>query len=294
MYTSGDFEIAAQAYQQSRIGGAIKSLFQELPEPNAIAYSGRRARGGRIRGSSDINSDSKYETGLFQLITGRLELLNGRLPKALPALKAARGCFREDEREAESIWSAVWLAAAEQLCGDLDSAREAIRAAIPDPNRISHAAVLAARQARPWLNDLRRDAELKPHLRGLFEKVDRLEVQLPPIRRQLRRLAHTIEMPTPSLVIRGFGAGQVWVDGKLLNASDWQTQSVRELFFYFLAASRPLSRADWRATLAGHRGRASSGCVQNEIYRLRRVGQEAIISTAKPMLPTLPWIIDMT
>ena len=113
--------------------------------------------------------------------------------------------------------------------------------------------MLAARQARQWLVGLRRDPELRAQLRGLFEKADRLDNQLPPIRRQLRRLSHTMEMPTPSLIIRAFGAGQVSVNGRWLTMSDWQTQSVRELFFYFLAANKPLTREpDRLSSLAGY------------------------------------------
>ena len=198
----------------------------------------------------------------------------------------------------ESTWSAVWLAAAEYETGEHAAARELIRAAIPNPNQVSHAAVLAARQAREWLEGLRKDPELRSHLRGLFDKADRLDEQLPPIRRQLRRLAHTMEMPTPSLIIQAFGAGQVWVNGQSVTMSDWQTQSVRELFFYFLAANRAAHAAIRSAWRSGRtlKTRTNSGCAS----RTRSIACDAPLartrscSTAKCMVSTPPSITNMT
>jgi two-component SAPR family response regulator len=110
--------------------------------------------------------------------------------------------------------------------------------------------------------------------------VDRLDDQLPSIRRQLRRLARTTEIPAPSLIIHAFGQGQVWVNGKLATMSEWQTQSVRELFFYFLAENRPLTKEQigeilWTETIEPSKLKLR---FKNEIYRLRRaIGLDTII-----------------
>jgi DNA-binding SARP family transcriptional activator len=89
-----------------------------------------------------------------------------------------------------------------------------------------------------------------------------------------------MEMPTPSLIIHAFGAGQVWVNGQLLGAKDWQTQAVRELFFYFLYSPRPMGREQIAATLWPGTDEPSKAKTRfrNEIYRLRRaVGFETIL-----------------
>jgi DNA-binding SARP family transcriptional activator len=205
---------------------------------------------------------------------------NRKLDRSLSYLKEAKRCFNDDGREMESAWSAVWLAAAESQAGETVAARECIRKAVPNPYQISHAAVVAARQSREWLGGLRKDAELRSSLRVLFDKVDRLDEQLPPLRRLLRRLAHTMEMPTPSLIIKAFGAGQVWANGQLLGPKDWQTQAVRELFFYFLYSPRPVGREQLAATLWPETDDPSRAKTRfrNEIYRLRRaVGFETIL-----------------
>lgn len=283
-----DFEIAGQNYHdvtelveqlgepflRNYLGFANASLAllrQEAPEAEKILR--------RIRPALE-NSRSDYERGLLSLLDGRLGLLKGKSQGAVEAFRDAHGCFTRDGREMESTWTAVWLAAAEYESGEQAAARESMRGAVPNPNQVSHAAVVGARQARPWLANLRKDRALASYLRLLFEKVDRFDEQLPSIRRQLRRLAQTIEVPTPSLIIRAFGPGQVWVNGKLVGPKDWQTQSVRELFFFFLAASRPLTReqigaALWPGTEEPARFKMR---FKNEIYRLRRaVGQDTIL-----------------
>jgi DNA-binding SARP family transcriptional activator len=93
-------------------------------------------------------------------------------------------------------------------------------------------------------------------------------------------MARTIEVPAPTLTIHAFGRGQVWVDGRQVSASEWQTQAVRELFFYFLAMNKPVSKDQvgsvlWPDATEPARMRLR---FKNEIYRLRRaVGQETIL-----------------
>ncbi len=225
-------------------------------------------------------SQSEYEKGLLFLLRGRLAMLRARAPEALAELREARRLFAAGGREVESVTTAVWLAAAECESDEEEAAREHIREAVPSINQTSHAALIAVRQAMDWMGGLRRDPELRSYLRGLFDKAERLDAQLPPVRRQLRRLAHTVETTTPKLVIKALGAGQVWVNGQLLGQKDWQTQSVRELFFFFLASSRPLGReqigaALWPGTEEPSKFRMR---FKNEIYRLRRaVGLETIL-----------------
>ncbi len=283
-----DFEIAAQTYVQAsepieQLGDRFLKTYLYIANANLALLKGEMQQAGAVleRAAPAIRSGkSTFERGLLQLMTGRLELQNRRLAKAIALLKEAKRCFNEDGRGMEGIWSAVWLAAAESEASDETAAREEMRQVIANPNQVDHAAVVAARQARPWLAGLRKDHELRSLLRGLFDKVDRLDEQLPPLRRLLRRLAHTMEMPTPSLIIKAFGVGQVWVNGQLLTTKDWQTQTVRELFFFFLASSRPLGRDQIGGTLWPETEDPAKARVRfkNEIYRLRRaVGLETIL-----------------
>ena len=60
-----------------------------------------------------------------------------------------------------------------------------------------------------------------------------------------------MEVPDAKLIIQGFGRAQVKIGEKTLTMSDWQTQSVRELFFYFLTMEATTDKgANWSSVLA--------------------------------------------
>jgi len=283
-----DFEVAKQNYHQGsdllqQLGERFLINYLALAEANLALLKKETSVAREIldNAMASINaSNSNYELGLYQLVYGRLLLQGDRPQQAIAKLAEAERYLTEDGREMESVWSHVWLAAAQYRNGNPAAAREEIKIALQNPGQIKHFTVVAARQAKEWLEDLRNDCEARSLLRGLFEKVDRLESQLPRIRRQLRRLARTGEIPTAHLVIRAFGQGQVWMNGKLLTMSDWQTQSVRELFFYFLTMERPAAREKVGEALWPETDEPAKLNLRfkNEIYRLRRaVGLDAIL-----------------
>lgn len=283
-----DFEIAQQSYRQAndwvqQVGEHFLINYLALAEANLSLLQKDIPRTQSILDNAqDLikASDSNYENGLYQLMLGRLSLLEGKPQKAVTELTAAKNDFTRGGLDLESGLSRVWLTAAQTQTGEKVLAREEIRSILPNPNHIGHSTIVASRQARAWLEELRYDSEVKSSLRQLFEKVDHLDDQLPHTRRKLRMLARTVDIPAPNLIIRAFGKGQVWVNGKLATMSDWQTQSVRELFFYLLAENRPLTKEQigemlWSETMEPPKLRLR---FKNEIYRLRRaVGQDAII-----------------
>lgn len=283
-----DFEIAGQNYRRieelvEQLGDRFLINYLAIAEANLALLKREPARARVIleRAYSGVcASNSNYESGHYQLALGRLSLQEGGTGQALEAFEEAKGCFVQDGREMETIWGGVWLAAAYATSGQRAEAVDEMREVVQTPNKIKQSAVVAVRQAQDWLESLRADHELRPLLRDLFDKVDRLDDRLPGIRRQLRRMTRTIEVPAPTLAIRAFGRGQVWANGKLISASEWQTKAVRELFFYFLAMGKPVTREQvgsvlWPETNEPARLRLR---FKNEIYRLRRaMGQETIV-----------------
>lgn len=283
-----DFEIAAQNYSRAQeltqqLGDRFLTNYLLIAEANLalLKREPARARGILDRRSAGIHAgDSNYEYGHLQLARGRLSLQEGNPTRALPELNEAKRCFTEDGREMETIWSSVWLAAAYSLDGQPTEALREIGAVLQNPNQVTFSAVVAARQASNWLEILRSDREARALLRGLFEKADRLDDQLPAVRRQLRRMSRTIDVPAPTLTIHAFGRGKVWANGKLVSGSAWQTQAVRELFFYFLAMNKPVSKEQVGSVLWPDTSEPSRLKLRfkNEIYRLRRaVGQNSIL-----------------
>ena len=283
-----DFEIAAQNY--ARVDGLVQQLgdrflihYLMIAEANLALLRRDTARARTIlaHAAKHIKAgESNYEYGHYQLARGRLALQNANIQDAVAEFSEAQRCFTQDGREMESMWSTVWLAAAHYKDGHRATAREEL-ANIPDlPNQISHSVIVATRQAMDWLEGLQNDRDAKSSLHGLFEKADRLDDQLPGIRRQLRRMARVVEVPSAKLIIRAFGSGQVWVNGRLVSMSEWQTQSVRELFFYFLDREQTTHPgADRYESLARNRGAGKFKMrFKNEIYRLRcAVGQDVIL-----------------
>lgn len=284
----GDFEIAEQNYRR------VSDLVQRLDERFLINYLAIAETNLALlrKKTSDAReildhakaaiklSNSNYETGLYQLMCGRLLLQEDKPQQAIVELTEAERRFIDDGREMESIWCRIWLSAAQIQNGERGIARKEMETAVHNPQQINHFSIIAAIQAKDRLKELRNDRENKSSLRVFFEKVDRMELHLPRVRRQLRRLVRAIDIPTARLVIQAFGQGQVWINGKLLTISDWQTQSVRELFFFFLVQDRPATKEKIGGTLWPEIDDPVKLRLRfkNEIYRLRRaVGQDVIL-----------------
>ncbi len=221
-------------------------------------------------------SHSQYEFGLWSLQSGRLALVKGDTPTAIEALAEAERCFTGDGRELETLWSRVWLAAALSSAGETEAV-EKFKGLLIGGIPTSHALVAAIRLARPWLGRLRSHPTLGRLAGPLFHQADQLEARLPALRRNLRRLPQAVTLSAPRLVIQSLGWTKVTVNGQ---AAEWPTQSVRELFFFFLTSQKPLNKeqvaeALWPDTEDPERLKQR---FKNELYRLRRtVGHETIL-----------------
>ena len=283
-----DFEIAEKNYNQAKgltqqLGARYLINYLALAEFNLALLKNDRIMAGvaSAKCSSIIEArNSNYEYGLYQLCCAKLSLLIGDPQKAVNELTKAKQYFSQDGRQAEIILSHVWMVAAQYEAGNHNAALEEIGVVLGDSNQVNHLVIVAVRQARKWLENLHGEPQAGKSLRDLFKKVDSLDTQLPRIRRQLRRLSRVVEVPTPQFVIHAFGRGTVWVNGRTVVIKDWQTQSVRELFFYFLSLKRPVTReqieeALWSETTEPVKLNLR---FKNEIYRLRRaMGQEVIL-----------------
>jgi len=276
------FEVAYQNYQ--RAAELIQSMDDRflihalgLSQINlALLKNDPESARQRIGEVSDSirSGNARFENGLLELFYGRLSLLVDEPAKAILSLEKAKKYFLEDERKLEVAICQVWLAAAHLQNGDTASSVEKIKSI--NSGNIHNPILIAVHQARIWLEGLPKDRDLA----RLFAQVSRLSEKLPSVRRDLRRQAHVMQVPAPHISIQALGRAQVSIGSKLLTSTDWQTQSVRDLFFYFLRTNKPLTKEQIGETLWPDQYDTSRLRLRfkNDIYRLRRaVGQEAIL-----------------
>ena len=282
-----EFDAALQAYQQAelvvtKLPGYFIANYLIVARGNLALAQGHFEEVSQIlrtirRKMKD--SQSAYERGLWSLLEGRFYLVRNEPRKAIPFLKNCREYFAQDGRDLEMSWCLVWLVAAYQQAGETENAHSELRQIFSQGGNPDHALIAVVRQAIPWFTKLKGDASINRPLNNLLEKAQRLNLRLPAIRRTLRRHASSIQVPSASLVIRAFGNPEVSINGQVIAMSEWRTQSVRDLFFYFLCRQDAITKEQvglvlWPETKDSQ---ALKVRFKNEIYRLRRaVGKDII------------------
>lgn len=245
-----EFEAAGRAYEQaenaaSDISGFFISNYLILVKANlALLKKDPTSAHDFLRHFQKklkINP-SNYERGLWALLEGRYHLLAGEYKKAINLLNEGKSCFLQDGRESEYQWSRVWLAATYAQAGMQEQSRNEFNDLLESEDKIDHALLIAMHQAAAWLRILQANPGGSRALVGVIELSNRLSERIPGVRRSLRRLAQSIQFRTANLKIRAFGRAEVAVNGRAVNVSDWRTQSVRDLFFYFLYVGEPQSK----------------------------------------------------
>lgn len=226
-------------------------------------------------------SGSNYERGLFHLERGCLQLSEYTPKPAAAEMEKALEYFQRGHYLAETAWSRIWLGAAFEGSWETSPARVELLAILETgrSGELFHSLLQVVRRSRPWLTSLQEDKEIAAALTPWMNDVAEYEVQLPGLRRRLRRLLTAVAIKNPVLAIRAFGKTQVRVNGKLVSSAQWKTASVRELFFYLLTAQRPQTKEEIGATLWPELDTAQLKLrFKNDLYRLRHaLGQEVVL-----------------
>jgi len=282
-----EFEAASQAYRQAEAAaggqaGFIKKYILMARGNLALAQGNLEEVSYLLKAhrKSFKTSPSAYERGLWLLLEGKYFLLNNDAKKAIPLFREARNLFLQDGRDLEWQWSIIWLSAAHCQAGDLENAVNLIQEVLADNKPPDHALLVALQQTNRWLDCLQADPLIGRKLGSLFQKMIRIRNKLPIVRRNLRRYASFIQVPSAGLMIRAFGNPEVSVNGRVIQMSDWRTQSVRDLFLYFLNRQEAVTKEQVGAVLWPEtpNNQMLKARFKNEIYRLRRaVGRDVII-----------------
>ena len=251
--------------------------------------------------------NSNYENAILDIAYGRLHLLNEESKKSVQKFSNAEKRFMDEGKAVEASVSRIWLAAAYYHNRKPHDAIQSINDVVAHREKIPHAVLSAAYQAKDWLEGLRFFIDLRHKPRYFFVQVewiidrfnglrlDSVDIDriynffaqynqvgniILSIRHQLRRQVQVVPVLPPRLAIQAFGQVAVSIDGRLLTLSDWQSQSVRELFFLLLSVASPLTREQIGETLWPDLNDPSKLRlrIKNELYRLRRtVGQDVIL-----------------
>lgn len=253
----GEFESAGQAYEKAQPlakqweGSFIdiylvlaRASLAILQEDSTHARTALQSAHRKMKVISSL-----YHQGLYSQVEGRLHLLNGQNARAIAAFRTSKDMFVRNGRVVESALSSLWLAAALGQDGEIEAARSAIRDLLHLNIRPEHALLVGVQQASPWLKSMLKDPQVGRSLNTLLDKAARIKARWPGVRRSLRRLAQSIQMPAPNLVIHAFGRAEVQVDGHVVTMSEWSTQSVRDLFFYLVFKSGLVTKEQIAAAL---------------------------------------------
>ena len=282
-----EFDSAAQAYHQAEVAvgdlvGFIRN-YLILARVNLLLLQGNLEEANQVLNTHRKmfkTVQSAYEQGSWMLLEGRYCLLKNEPGKAIPSIEKSRDLFLQDGRDLEWQWSITWLSAAYCQLGEIENARMAAQEILNDNATPDHALLVVFQQSAPWLKELQDDPFVGKRLVGIFDKGKRILNKLPLIRRNLRRQASFIQVPSASLVIRAFGNPEISVNGRVLQMSDWRTQSVRDLFLYFLSRQETVTKEQVGVALwpDAPSDQALKARFKNEIYRLRKAaGRDAII-----------------
>ncbi len=282
-----EFEAASQAYRQAEAAaggqaGFIKKYLIVARGNLLLAQGGLEEVGHLLKAHRKAfkTSQSAYERGLWFLLEGKYFLLKDDAKKAIPLFRESRDLFLQDGRDLEWQWSIVWLSAAYCQTNDYKNAIHIIQEVLTDDSPPDHALLVTLQRATRLLNGLKGDAAIDRRLGNLFQRAERNRNKLPIIRRNLRRHASFIQVPSAGLVIRAFGNPEVSVNSRVIQMSDWRTQSVRDLFLYFLNKQEAVTKEQVGAVLWPEtpNNQMLKARFKNEIYRLRRaVGRDVII-----------------
>ncbi len=287
-----EFDAAVQAYEQaekvaSDVSGLFISNYLIVARANLALLQKKMGVAQTYLKSFEERqkiNPSKYERGLWVLAEGKFHLLVGEYHTAINLLNEGKSCFLEDGREAEHQWSRIWLMAAYEQAGLREQARLEFNDLMVSKDRPNHTLLIAMYQASFWLTPLQNDPVIGKAFNSLLERSRQLGEKMPAIRRALRRLAFSIEMPSANLKICAFGRAEVVTNGRAVNISDWRTQSVRDLFFYFLDVQEPLTKEQIANILWAdiENPDAIKKRFKHEIYWLRRaVGRNVVVFEAE-------------
>lgn len=223
---------------------------------------------------------SAGEEALFRQEYGRLLLETNKPRQAAEELMLAMRLYEQDGRILEINICRLWLAASLFQSGQAETALLHLQDFARAYRTMKETAPLhvAAGQIKDGFDKISLPPELSTTLRQVFSRSALLAAKIPALRKKLRQASKSAFISQPRLAIHGFGPPQVFLNGKKISLSDWQTRETRDLFFFFLQSS-PQTKEDVAAAFWPDISPARMKMrFKTNMYRLRHaIGQETIL-----------------
>jgi len=223
---------------------------------------------------------SPAEEALFRTEYGCLLLYGNRTHEAADEFAQAINLYEQDGRILEVCIGKLWLAAARMASGKTEPGALQLAELLSAYRNLKEPAPLhvAAAEVQQWLEKFKIPKSMFVPLQQMFARADEFTKSIPSIRRNLRRISKSAFISPPHITIHAFGPAQVFVNGKLISLSDWQTRETRDLFFFFLR-SKPLTKEEIAAIFWPDISPARLKMrFKTSLYRLRHaVGQNTIL-----------------
>ena len=280
---------AVEAFREARktarkIDNRLILLYADLAEANQARikgeFDGARTLLDSAKGYA-MGSNSSYENGLLSIEKGKFDLTTGNIGEALEGLGKAAGAFERDGQLVEACRAHLYLSTAYYSAGENQSALDTLAKTFALTEKIESQQVIvsAAREAKELLAFAQTQPATNAGATRLLNQVSAYEQEIPSIRRRLRPNVTTVPFVQPKLFVRALGQSQIEMDGKPVEAPEWQNQKrVREFFFFILSNERSLSKEEIGSVLLPESSPAQLRIqFKNLIYRLRHaLGQETI------------------
>jgi len=283
---------ARDAYQKTR--EACKTLEDhylllniELAESTLARREGKCSRSkAYLRSAEGLiqKSRSNFETSIWAMEAGSLDLAENKPQAAVQHLAEANTLFKESGQKLEAASAALLLSQAYALSNEPQQARTTLEQTLGVLQNLDsiQPLIVVARGARDVIRLHISDPQIGPSAVRLLTQIENFERHIASLRRRLRPHAATVLLIPPRLSICSLGKVQVKIDGKTVTSSTWVNQKrARELFFFLLAHSnKSMTREEIGVTLWPE---SSTDLLRlqfrNTIYYLRyALGQDVIIN----------------
>ena len=285
----GALEESLEAYRQARPVGLRSNerfllFYLDLAEGILSYLEGQPDKALRLLHlawqAAEI-SGSHYQQNLVRMERGAACLLLNQTREARENLREAVSYFEQAGYRSELLRARFFLASA---CFSSDEKAEStehlnhVYAALTDPGNHNLLASVGL-QLQEFLKNATVGTESEAAASSLLQHVQLFEKKLPSLRRQLRRQTQTVPFGPPRITIHTLGRVQVKVNNKVVNNTDWVTETSRDLFLMLAAHPEGMTKEEAGAVLWPESSNDElKWRFKNTIYRLRRaVGKDVIL-----------------